>query len=251
MEKYMIWTEELKIRLHETDSRKKLSATNILNYLQEIAVNHSKHAGYGLKTLSKDNKAWVLNRTHVKMYEYPKFNDIVVAETWIKSAFRSLSYRESVLRSKTTGKIICKAVSLWACINTSTLQLTDIGDDLLKKINIRDSHNNFGKIKKLETFHSPSYVTNKIVNHTDIDAQNHVNNTKYFEWAIQALDITTYETGTLDSFTINYEYPAYVNENITLEHYYDTSLSEKRVFFNLYTKKYNNPVCLIELIFTK
>ena len=245
------WTEELKIRLHETDSNQKISPTNLLGHLQEVAVNHSKEHGFGKTTLEKENKMWVLNKTQVEMIEYPSFGDSILIETWVKNVYKSLSQRESTLKSKNTGKTIGHAISLWVCIDINSYELKDIGENIMKKMKPSLKTSYFKNVKRIKPL--TEYQSSKLfkANYTDIDALNHVNNSKYLEWTINAVDSDFHQNYLLKAFTLNYENSIFLNDNIRLELSEETKKDSTSIHFKIHSNENTQIACLIELEYFK
>ena len=77
-----IFTYEYKIRYTDVGSDNKLTLKALVSTLQEAAILHSEHAGYGVNNSDETHLAWLLLNWKVQVFSYPHTNQVITIKTW-------------------------------------------------------------------------------------------------------------------------------------------------------------------------
>jgi len=175
----------------------------ILETMQEAAGAHSELLGCGRNALLKNNIVWVLSRSQVEMHEYPKVTDQVTVETFPMPNRRWFFPRYFLFKNQ-EGRILGYAGTLWILMDINTRKMLPPGDvatcipdnsDLTAPMKLP------GTVDMLE---GDTKIFPRLPRYTDLDVNQHVNNTRYADWACDALGIETMEKYCLKSLLINY-----------------------------------------------
>lgn len=203
MMKDIRYSKTFEVHYYEIDKYQEATPVSILNYLEETAICHSESVGFGIGKLLEMNMGWVLNRWKVKMKRYPKWNEKIIIETWPSSFDRFYANREFKIFDE-ERKEIGRASSRWILLN------------LIKKRPLRipvEIGEAYG-IEAEKAFEFFCDFNNEVISdegmdfyvrRSDIDTNNHVNNTKYLEWILEVIPSGTQKNYLLKEFEILYK----------------------------------------------
>lgn len=197
------YIKEFEIHYYEINKYQEATPVSILNYLEETAICHSEAIGFGVAKLLEMGLGWVLNRWKITMLRYPEWNEKIVVETWPSGFDRFYASREfRILDSN--GLEIGKASSVWLLVNLERKRPVRITAEIFEAYGIcdRKAHREFHDFKNRV---EPKEAIDFYVRRSDIDTNNHVNNTKYLEWMLEALPDDIIKEHTLNSFEIFYK----------------------------------------------
>lgn len=197
------FSKEFEVHYYEIDSRQMATPIAILNYLEETAVAHSESVGLGIVKLKSEGVGWVLNRWQLRMERYPLWGQKVRVKTWPSSFERFYATREFLLTDE-QGGALGRASSLWVYLNIikkrpmriPTQYSTPYGLDRIQAV--------AEPYQEVE-LENPDDCLEFRIRKSDIDTNNHVNNAKYVEWALEAIPPALSENGILASLDIAYK----------------------------------------------
>ena len=108
------------------DFTHKLQMGHLGNNMLNAADFHSTEREFGMRYLNTLNKTWVLSRLCIEMDVMPEQYSDFIIETWVESAMRYFTKRNFRVEDKKTGKSLGFGRSIWALIDLSSRQPTDI-----------------------------------------------------------------------------------------------------------------------------
>ena len=195
-------TKKLIIPYYDTDIDGRVSPYNILKYFGETSSSHTDEFLFDKKE-DNHNYGWMLYRWKVKIDKYPKAKDKIYIETWISKLDRFYIYREfRVLNEE--DEVLVIASTVWIMVDMKKKRPIRIPSDFLGKSEILDE-SNFTEFENFkEKIHFEKDIAFK-VRRSDIDYNNHVNNTKYLLWIIEGVPNNIYENYILSEFEIVYK----------------------------------------------
>jgi medium-chain acyl-[acyl-carrier-protein] hydrolase len=199
------WIETIKVSLYEVDYLNKLRVDSIFNYLQDAASNHAETLGWGYNNLIKENLTWILYRVKLIINNYKGMGDTIRIDTWPKGVDGLLALRDFKLFDENEN-IFALASSGWLLVDSNTMRPVK-SEKLYKRINhvYLDSENAIietpGKINAPENIEK---IRERIIMYTDIDVNNHVNNAKYVEFALDCFSTEEFAIKEIKSIHINF-----------------------------------------------
>ena len=210
-----IWTDHYTVNWYDADASNRGGIVTICKFLQESAWNHANHLGFGYRTANEVNEVWVLVRLLVKMERYPDWGETITIRTWPRGMEGLLALRDfEVLDAQ--GIRIGAAASQWFIIDSETRKpkpsviVRDIiplatGEAILdenpEKIHIHDP--------------LPFQYTVK-ARYGDIDMYQHVNNTRYLQWALNLFPEEQLRTRHLSMMMIEFLAESKLGDEINL-----------------------------------
>jgi len=183
----MILRETYKVRTREIDQFGQLKLSAVADYLQETAARHTARHNIGMFELRRQNRFWVLSRLRIDLNDYPLWGENVTVETWPKGTRQIVAARDFRLTGA-DGRLIGLATSQWLLLDAATrkpcsLEIVAVAfpamPDVPPAIEAPPS-----KVPRLPR--SDRQIIREPV-FSDIDLNGHLNNTRYFDWAIDAM----------------------------------------------------------------
>lgn len=196
--KQQVWTEDYKIASYLVNLRGRAGLYAILNFIQDVGWMHAIH----LKVNLEKNKGWVFTRQKLLMHEWPAWNQTIQIRTWLRPPQGSFLLRdyEILLDDKKIGEC------------TSTFTVMDLEARKLANVDWTKFESVWKQSGLLE--HKPEKISLNSelqelakfeVRNSDIDLNNHVNNTKYAQWILDAIPIEILRGGEhLASYEVNF-----------------------------------------------
>jgi acyl-ACP thioesterase len=157
----------------------KLRMNSLADFFQEVAWRHADSADFG-RNLLEENLSWVLARFDIKGENLPSWGEAIRIYTAGRGVDKLFAFREFLITNQ-KGDILAKAMSSWVLLNTQTKKLhrpeqvlpVALFDPQLKPDWQPDRIRVSGKLIFQEELK---------VRFSDLDLNNHVNNTTYIRW---------------------------------------------------------------------
>jgi medium-chain acyl-[acyl-carrier-protein] hydrolase len=216
-----------------------LKHTELCNLLQLTAGYHAELGGLSFTDMQQHDQAWVLSRMRIEIDTLPKWRDIVTVKTWIYDLQGSRSIR--ALEMYVGDKKIVGCATYWAVFNTKhrKAEALALPHEHFEKYPERES--TVESFKKIELNAEAKFHNDRKVVLSDLDIVNHVNNVKYLEWCLDAVDPKLILRQQLKSFDMNFMRELKLADAVQLF----TAADEKQTFFSI--AKDDKPCFALEL----
>lgn len=194
-----VYSEEYRITSYLVNLRQRAGLYAVLNLIQDVGWQHAVDIGF---KFSEEGFAWVFTRQILVMKRWPEWNEVVRLDTWLrpvtKSPFVFRDYELFVGDEK-----IGECTSSFTVIDTSTRKLAAPDWSRFENVWRKDSALILepakivadGKARDLAEFE---------VRNSDLDLNDHVNNTKYAQWILDALTVQELKSVDLHEYEINF-----------------------------------------------
>jgi medium-chain acyl-[acyl-carrier-protein] hydrolase len=199
----LIWTEPFTVRVFEIDARGTLGVRSLCDYLQESAGNHARDLGVGVDELQKRGMTWFLSRIRVRIARLPIAGEKLEIRTWHSGFDRLFSLRDfSLVDAKEIS--IVTAVSAWVMLDLRTHRpmrpatgFTPPDTSGLQRVFAAD-------LEKLPGCEGVGEPTSISVRWSDLDINQHVNNSRYAEWVAEGASTVRRDGEVLAGLDIDY-----------------------------------------------
>ena len=181
---------EYEVRLSglDMDGRGHCKASALLNHLQNAATLAAEDGGFSREVLVERYGAfWMLARSWYRLSRPLAFEDKLTIRTWHRGSRGALMYRDYDILAN--GQPVGESVSAWVL---ASLQ----GHKLLRLGAIAELAETGGgalcKTMTLAKLHQPEglrHKENRLMRYSDTDLNGHVNNTRYADFACDALEL--------------------------------------------------------------
>jgi len=198
-----LYSEDLRLRAPHCDIHGEWRASAILETMQEIAAAHCVEMGIGRPVTDAMGVIWVLTRARVELERAPRMGEKITIQTW-PCAPKHLFYPRRNAFWDEKGDRIGSADSLWVLMDIHTRHI--VNSDVVLS-HIPDTAevfkgNPLGAIRPLE---GAAMTAELMPPYADFDLNGHVNNTKYLDWACNALGHEVLDACYLASFAVSYD----------------------------------------------
>ncbi|MBE5766566.1 MAG: hypothetical protein E7335_05310 [Clostridiales bacterium] len=198
-----IYEEEYIVRMGQCDRYGKWRPSAILAAMQDAAGTHSEKLDCGRAKLLEKNLVWVLTRTEVRMQRYPSSGEKVLIRTFPAPNKRWFFPRYYLFIDE-AGNEIGKAGTLWVLLDFETRKMAPPGEAAALLPDNSDLELPLGMPPAIPQVEGEDSITLRMPVYTDIDVNGHVNNTRYADWACDALGIDIMEKYEPASILVNY-----------------------------------------------
>jgi len=209
------YEESKLVNAYDVDLNNKLKLNALFNYLQETASNHADKLKLGFNDLIVQDLGWVLSWAKVEIYSFPGFGESIHVKTWPKCRFKLFSMRDFIV---TNGKeeIFFKVSTAWLMINVKTKRITDTRN-LIQQIYYLPDQTALNDFPERITSNAErtSLFTKKI-RYTDLDINQHVNNTKYIELVLDCFTPEYHKAHGLKSLTISFNSECFYDDELEI-----------------------------------
>lgn len=207
-----IYSKTFDLRTSDFDANKKLLPSAVLDLFQVAAGEHANILGCGIDSLIKRDLLWVLVRTKYTVIKQPKMFSTVRVKTWPLPPSR-VGFQRDYLMEAEDGTPLIKASSDWVIINSKTRRIAPAGDVYPQDLNYFEDKNFEGRLPKISDFEAGECAMTVTPGYSQLDMNGHVNNTKYANYAVDALRPTTEE---IVDFQIDYRQEVKCGEKLNL-----------------------------------
>lgn len=175
------------MRYFEMNQFGEASPTSILALLEETAADHCYAINHSLYDLFDQNIGWVLVSGIMKMERYPVYKEKITIRTWLSSYTTIKGFRENIIYDE-QGNIIGRAKGLWVFFDIERRRPAQIFDDIKDKWSFCTEESlEQDIVKKLAVPEDSEHMRRFKVNRFDVDTNHHVNNLRYFQWALDSV----------------------------------------------------------------
>ncbi|MDR2581200.1 MAG: hypothetical protein LBC85_09440 [Fibromonadaceae bacterium] len=193
------------INFFDCDYSAHLRISRLCEFFQETALAYLRSQGFDyLSMIEKDKFTIVISRIKLRISHMPLWGEEISINTWTKGfAPEKVAWNDYDVRDS-QGNSIIQA--------TSSCLLINLNDG--KAIPFSESPYNFevqselsalpDNIELLEPEGMPRMVLVKTVKYSDIDLNNHVNNCRYSDWVLDAINIDELKERKIRSIQLNY-----------------------------------------------
>lgn len=194
------------IRGTETDTRDKLQPCALMSMIQEAASIDAEYHQCGAKELDPEGFCWLLLRTSVRMSAIPGWKDQITIDTWTNGVERLLSIRDFFITDP-AGRFFGKATTTWLVVDKEThrpRKITVLNNPRIMEKSVSALGFNSPKLEESFAELPELPILSEYAGYSDIDRNNHVNNTRYVAWCMDAVGMCKIPDADLIGIDINY-----------------------------------------------
>jgi medium-chain acyl-[acyl-carrier-protein] hydrolase len=196
--KQPIWSESYKIASYLVNLRGKAGLYSILNLIQDVGWMHA----FQLEVKLEKNQAWIFTRQKLLMERWPTWNQDVEIRTWLRPPMDRFLLRdyELFIAGKKVGE--CTSTFTVMDMQSRKIALVDWGQyPEIWNENASLKHNP----EKIPLSENAQDLVQFEVRNSDIDMNQHVNNTKYAQWILDSLPLEILKAGVdLHEYEVNF-----------------------------------------------
>lgn len=183
-----VFSKKYEINYHDVDMNLKCKLSSIINYICDVGTRQSESIGGGMEYCKKNNCAWVFYKYDIKMYRYPKFEETISLTTQAIGFKKFYGLRKYEIKDS-QGTLIGEALALFFLIDIDKRRPMRIQKEQYEFYGVDNDLENNISMEDIEKVKEEEFIKEFQIRYSDIDSNNHVNNVKYIEWAIEAVPL--------------------------------------------------------------
>lgn len=235
----IIYEKEYILTDMHSDAFGRAKPAALLSFAQDIAGEHAAILSDSWEELQKKHMFWAVTRHRMEVFSPPKTGETLCLRTWPMVTTR-VAYPRCVEGYRKDGTILFRVVSLWVLMDTEKRSLVLPGRGGLT-INGWNSGTEGPPPVSLTPGHYEN-TRSRIVMYSDLDRNQHMNNTRYLEWVGDLLPVDFHKEHYLSHCTICYHQELLHSQALSLawqlgedglfslDGYLTNSTPEKRIF---------------------
>ena len=202
-------------RISEYARDGKLSVNSIISILEDAGSKHSASVNDNVIESGLKGISWILVEWNVKIHSLPDSTQMLYLDTWaISKRAELITSREFEVKDANGNVYInaCEKLVLQDFNNGRLLKITpEMMTDYKPEEEIHYDFD-FSKLREPESY---DFEKTLAVRTTDIDFNEHVHNTFYLDYALEAIE--HYENKAISGFRILYKKPLVYGDTATLK----------------------------------
>lgn len=198
------FTKKYEIHYYEVNSKLRCKLSSIIDFICDVGTQQSEYLGAGIDYCTKNNCAWVFYKYDIKMYRYPAFGEVISVTTQPVGFKKFYGLRKYII-SDEKDNIIGEALALFFLIDIEKRRPIRIQKEQYEFYGVSGDVNYDISMDKIETNDEEQYHKQFNIRYSDIDSNNHVNNVKYVEWAIEAVPLDVINNYVLKRIKVTFE----------------------------------------------
>ncbi len=211
-----VYRKKHTVQVSDVDFSRKLKLSTMFVYFQDMATEHAERLGVGRDILQRDNLIWVLTSARADIERYPVWNENIFIETWPLKPDK-VNFERDFLVYDENNNIIARAVTNWVII--------DINSRKLKRSKVINSEfPDAGRersidcsLVRINANVNMSEAYRKTVGYSDIDMNEHLNNSKYLDYIMDCFSVEDHKNYFTKSIEVNYIHEALPGDTIILK----------------------------------
>lgn len=206
---------QFSVPFYESDRFKEMKISNILAIALQVSGEQSVELDRSDVWLWEHYRLfWAVIDYELEIKRLPRFMENITIETEATSYNKFFCYRDFCFLSE-TGELLLKMTSTWVLMNLESRKVDRVSDEIVapyasEKITKVLRPHKFSKFVAEETATYP-------VRFSDLDMNGHVNNAKYYDWAVDMLGLDFLATHTPKHIYIKYNHEVKYGEQAIAE----------------------------------
>ena len=179
----------------------RLKPSQILDFLQDVAGDHSALLGTDRRSLTDRKLFWAVLRHRVQIARLPRAGEDITVRTWPMPTTRT-AYPRATAAFDASGELLFRSVSLWVLMDLQERVMVLPGKSGVEVAGI--SKGDELAIPGSMALKPLANTEDRVVRFTDLDWNGHMNNCRYLDWVADTLPGSFHENHSIKEFSISY-----------------------------------------------
>lgn len=123
---------QIRVRYYEMDALGHVNNAIYQHYLEQAAIEHSEHIGYGVARYSELGGVFVMRRIAIEYLRPAAAGDILEVTTWLENMRGPRCHRHSEIRKQGETELLVTAEALWVWVDAKTMRPKAIPNILIE-----------------------------------------------------------------------------------------------------------------------
>ncbi len=197
---------DYRLRWMDFDRYGRLQPASVLDMFQDVATAHAEEMNIGRDAMAPRGVFWAVVRAKYEVVKEPQHFQTVTVRTWPHTPTRFSFMRDFTMLDE-AGDVLVKATNEWVLMDIEARTFASVKDFYEGPNDFCEERSFEKKPRKIADFEEGNRPVIEIVpRYSDIDVNGHVNNARYANYVIDALNPS--ERGALKTFQIDYRHEA-------------------------------------------
>ncbi|MCK9170652.1 MAG: thioesterase [Treponema sp.] len=210
----MTFNDEMKLHFCQCDLHSNLNFSELLRLTTDTAVEDYHQRGLSFKFLAENHIAILLSRISFRFHRIPKANDIITISTWEEKPEPLQLIRSYEIKSS-NGISLVSGIGSWLIVDYDSHRIVRPKYFTLRPETERKEHHDCLDAGKIVIPENLIELGERPICYSDIDANGHMNNSRYGAFAIDCLP-ESYQQKDFTDFRMNYSKEAKEGEKVHL-----------------------------------
>lgn len=180
---------EYRLRWMDFDRYGRMQPSAIFDIFQDVATMQAMEMGIGGDDMRRKGVFWAVVRSKYEVLRDPAHFQVVIARTWPHTPSRFSFLRDYSLYD-VSGELLVKCTSEWVLMDIETRKFASVMDYYDGSTDFDESRNFESKPRKIARFDEENLPVHTVVpGCSDIDLNGHVNNARYLDYVMDALNL--------------------------------------------------------------
>lgn len=180
----------------------RLGLFGTLNLLQDTSWLHARLLGADESQPLRDGLMWVFTRQKLEMREWPRAGEFVTVKTWLRPPDGVFIPRNFVVVSQ-NGQEIGQSSASFIALDLATRKIVP-AQNLRDWQTVAYDRDLFLAPEKIQLQQNYELINTLRVRNSDLDGNQHVNNTKYAQWILDSVPYQLHQDLVLTSYSVNF-----------------------------------------------
>lgn len=220
------FSEQHHINFYETDVTNTVTPAMLVNMIILASEDQTNALGVGSDVVIKQGIGWVVTQYKIDITRLPKVDETITVSTRATCYNRYFAFREFWVHDA-TGNECVHVESIWVTMDHETRKIVSIPANIIGPFQSEE-------VKMIPRLLRPKRLTDDDqlftkeyrVRYFDIDGNGHVNNSRYFDWLLDALPMSFLTRHDLTEINIRFENEVQYHHIVTSEASLMTDVTE-------------------------
>lgn len=113
---------QIRVRYYEMDPLGHVNNAIYQHYLEQAAIEHSEHIGYGIARYTELGGVFVMRRIAIEYLRPAVAGDTLVVTTWLDKMRGPRAHRHYEIRKSGENDLLVTAEALWVWVESATMR---------------------------------------------------------------------------------------------------------------------------------
>lgn len=198
-----IYEEVHNVPFFFSNSNGEMSLSALLNTVLLVSENQLVKLHLDGESMLKSGLGWVVTQYHIDIIKMPKINEQIKISTQAKSYNKFFCYRDFWIKDMDDNELV-KIESIFVLIDIKNRSIAQVQEDQMKEL----GSEKVSRPEKFPRVRKTDFTDNKKdihIGYYNIDINQHVNNSYYFDWILDNMDIDFLKKHSIKTLDIKYE----------------------------------------------
>ncbi|GKQ42151.1 acyl-ACP thioesterase [Companilactobacillus sp. RD055328] len=198
-----IYEEVHNVPFFFTNSNGEMSLSALLNSVLLVSENQLVKLNLDGESMLTNGFGWVVTQYHIDITKMPKINEQIKISTQAKSYNKFFCYRDFWIKDM-DDNVLVKIESIFVLIDIKDRSIAKVKDEYMNKLGSEKvaRPEKFPRLKKTDFKDNEQKIH---IGYYNIDINQHVNNSYYFDWILDNMEMDFLKTHQVKTLDIKYE----------------------------------------------